>query len=93
MSGDAAENLGSYDELPETRPSEVRSDDLLVLLRESRDELHWFNEDWQHRQGCFADGGIRRVVRLIQKIDTEVEKANAKVDRTAKAGEEVGHGK
>ncbi len=56
----------------------IESTKLLGLLKEARDELQWFNEDWQHRQGSMADGGVRRVVRLIQKIDAVISKPNAR---------------
>ena len=46
---------------------------LLDLLQEAKEELIWFNEEWQHKEGSLADGGIRRVVRLIQKIDRELQ--------------------
>jgi len=59
--------------------SVVRSDALLGLLKEARDELYWFNHEWQQRQGSLADGGIRRVVRLIQKIDAVIINAGVSI--------------
>ena len=58
--------------------SPVRSDSLLAVLVEAKEEIEYVMENDRRNNPLY--GGCPRQVRLVQKLQAEIKKANARLD-------------